>query len=341
MSEIGVVVIGRNEGERLRRCLQSLAQVDGRVVYVDSGSSDRSVATARSCGAEVVALQDDAPFTAARARNAGFDRLLAIDPSVEFVQFIDGDCEVRPDWIANACLAIKQRPDVAIVFGRRLERFPDASIYNRLCDMEWDTAVGEATECGGDALMRAAVLREAGGYDARMIAGEEPELCVRVRARGWKILRIDAQMTVHDAAMTRFGQWWRRNIRNGHAFAEGCAMHGASPARHWVRQTRSNWIWGFAVPTLAVALAWPTWGLSVLLAIAFYVLLAIRIFRYCRKRGRCTSDSVGYAAFCVLGKFAQSYGQLKYRITRFLGRHQSLIEYKGTNSSTHVMAGRA
>ena len=76
MTRVGAVAIGRNEGERLRRCLTSLLQQIARVVYVDSGSRDDSVAVAQSLGVKVVVLDTSAPFSAARARNAGFDALL-------------------------------------------------------------------------------------------------------------------------------------------------------------------------------------------------------------------------------------------------------------------------
>ena len=86
MSRVGVVAIGRNEGERLRRCLQSLDPRAQPVVYVDSGSSDGSPKLARSMHVDGVDLDLDIPFTAARARNAGFEQLLKIAPEIEFVQ---------------------------------------------------------------------------------------------------------------------------------------------------------------------------------------------------------------------------------------------------------------
>ena len=46
-----------------------------------------------------------------------------------------------------------------------------ASIYNALCDEEWDTPIGEARECGGDALVRCAALDQIGGYNARFTGG--------------------------------------------------------------------------------------------------------------------------------------------------------------------------
>ena len=42
--DLGAVVIGRNEGARLERCLDSLQGTVACIVYADSGSEDGSVA---------------------------------------------------------------------------------------------------------------------------------------------------------------------------------------------------------------------------------------------------------------------------------------------------------
>jgi glycosyltransferase involved in cell wall biosynthesis len=205
---IGLVAIGRNEGERLRRCLESSRRQVERLVYVDSGSTDGSAQLARSLGAEVVDLDMSIPFTAARARNEGRARLQALVPDLDCVQFVDGDCELVDGWIARAVAHLTAHPQAAVVCGRRRERDPESSVYNHLCDLEWDTPIGLAKACGGDALMRVTALDQVGGYNPDIIAGEEPDLCFRLRERGWEIWRIDGDMTLHDAAMTRFGQWW-------------------------------------------------------------------------------------------------------------------------------------
>jgi GT2 family glycosyltransferase len=225
---IGAVVIGRNEGERLRRCLESIVGRVGCTVYVDSGSTDGSTVVAKSLNARVVPLDLNQPFTAARARNEGAVHLMTVQPATAYIQFVDGDCIVDEGWLTAAAEVLSRDPKVAAVCGRRREVRPEASIYNRLCDMEWDTAVGEAKACGGDAMMRAEAFKGVGGFNPAVIAGEEPELCVRLRAAGWRIQRIEHEMTLHDAAMTSWGQWWRRTLRAGHAYAEGAAMHGAA-----------------------------------------------------------------------------------------------------------------
>lgn len=245
-TRVDAVVIGRNEGARLVACLGSLAGQVRRVVYVDSGSTDGSVAAARAAGAEVVALDMARPFTAARARNAGL-RALAADPP-EMVQFLDGDTALRDGWLDRATRFLDENLRAAVVCGRRRERHPEASLWNRLIDAEWDTPVGEARACGGDALMRHDAVASVGGFREDLIAGEEPELCLRLRARGWTIWRIDAEMTWHDADMTRFAQWWRRTERAGHAFAEGADRFSTREAPHWQRETRRALGWGCRWP---------------------------------------------------------------------------------------------
>jgi glycosyltransferase involved in cell wall biosynthesis len=327
MEEIGIVAIGRNEGERLRRCLTSARAHTSAIVYVDSGSTDDSVAWARDHGVTAIELDLSRPFTAARARNEGFAKLLETHPDLRFVQFVDGDCEIDPGWPDRAREELAARPDVAVVCGRRRERFPEASVYNRLCDLEWDTPPGEAEACGGDALFRVGPIRAVRGYCVSLVAGEEPELCVRLRGAGWKILRVDAEMTRHDAAMTRFGQWWKRNVRAGHAYAECAWLHRKGPLRLWVRENRSNWFWGLLLPLAVLAAAPFTGGLSLLLFLG-YLVLAWRIYRSRRRRGTGPSDALLYAVFCVLGKFAQASGQLRYHLGRLFSRPSALIEYR-------------
>ena len=311
--QVDAVVIGRNEGARLIACLDSLAGQVRRLVYVDSGSTDGSVEAAAARGAHVVQLDMTQPFTAARARNAG----LAVLEAPDFVQFVDGDCELHPDWIATALAAMAAHPNAAVVCGRRRERDPAASVYNRLCDKEWDTPIGSALACGGDALMRFSAVQAVRGFDPTLIAGEEPDLCLRLRRGGGEIWRIDAEMTWHDAAMTRFGQWWQRSRRAGHAFAEGAFRNGAPPDRHWVAETRRALIWGACLPMAALLAGWihPV-GLLILLA------WPLQVLRLSRRMGW------EAAFFSVLGKLPEAQGAMAFHLNRLRGRRQGLIEYK-------------
>jgi glycosyltransferase involved in cell wall biosynthesis len=324
MKRIGIVVIGRNEGERLRRCLESVQPLADAVVYVDSGSSDGSVELARGLGAKVVLLDMERPFTAGRARNEGFRALIDSGPSPQFVQFVDGDCEVREGWLAAGEAFLQAHLQVAALCGRNRERFPERSVYNRICDIEWNTPVGEARACGGNVMMRVAAFEQVGGFRDDLIAGEEPELCVRLRALGWRVWRLDAEMTLHDAAMTRFGQWWKRRIRTGFAYAEGVRLHGAAPERHYVREYRSAWFWGAGIPLAVVLLAIAT-GPAALLALSIY---PAQVARLALRSGGEREALWQNAFFLVAGKFPEALGQARSWLTHARGRRAALIEYK-------------
>ncbi|MEO1589835.1 MAG: glycosyltransferase [Cyanobacteria bacterium J06632_22] len=330
---IGIVAIGRNEGDRLKRCLCSLP-ADWPVVYVDSGSTDGSVAFAKSRGVEVVDLDLSIPFTAARARNAGFERLIEQHPDVTYVHFIDGDCELIEGWIAAARQQFAQDPRIAVICGRTVEKYPTATRYNQLADMEWDTAQpGEVTACGGIALMKVNAVQAVNGFNPQLICGEEPEMCLRMRRQGWKIWRLAVPMTYHDADMHHFSQWWKRMIRTGWAVAEGYALYGQAPEQYMQREYRSGWLWGLTFPLLSLALLWPSHGVS-LLFLLVYPLLAVRIYQGRRRHGDSPAKSRLFALFITLSKLPQVLGQLKYWRLRWQGRTPQLIEYKATTPAT-------
>lgn len=329
LSKIGVVAIGRNEGERLERCLNSLQGLP--LVYVDSGSKDNSVAFARSVGAHCVELDMSRPFTAARARNAGFRALLDLHPDLQWVMFVDGDCEVQPDWLADALEVGNSDAKIAVVCGRRRERYPASSIYNEMCDIEWNTPVGEALACGGDALYRIDVFQLAGGFDDSFIAGEEPELCFRIREKGYSIHRIAAEMTLHDAAMTRLGQWWKRTERSGHAYLLNYLKHGHKNAeRFQYQQIRSILIWAgiyaaFVLATLLMRSPVPLFLLALLIA-SQAAKMTLALPRIKAQYGK--PATFRYSVFVMLGKVPQALGIVRAYRTARSGREHRLVEYK-------------
>jgi GT2 family glycosyltransferase len=333
-ANLGLVAIGRNEGQRLARCLTSVRAVPNRV-YVDSGSSDGSVALARNGGVSVVELPVPPNFTAARARNAGIAQLLTENPNLEFVQMVDGDCEMQPGWVEAGLAALRAESDLALVFGRCRERYPDRSIYNALCDDEWAAPVGEAAVCGGNAMFRVSALRQVDFYNPAMIAGEDTELSMRLRKRGWRLRTLDAEMTLHDAAITRFSQWWVRTRRSGHAYGEMAYLHPDARDPNWPRTVLSIVFWGGGMPMLlliGIALSVtvdPRWWM---VTAFFFLPWPIRMSQLTkRQRRRGLSPKVARASgiLLMLGKVPQFLGLVAYHRNRLTGRRSRLIEYKG------------
>lgn len=327
---VGAVVIGRNEGERLELCLRALLRElpAVRVVYVDSGSTDGSVELAKRLGVLVHTLDPSRPFSAARARNEGFELLLERCPGVAFVQFVDGDCELLAGWLAVGLEALEAESRVASVCGRTVERHRDATIYNRLCDIEFDLPAGEVRSTGGIFLIRAEAFAAVGGMRPEVVAGEEPEMCFRLRQAGWRIRRIASPMVLHDSAITRFAQWWIRAKRGGVGIALGRHLHGRSPERFCAREWRRTLLWGVVMPLLALSLAWPTWGLSVAAYVLLLSLQWLRTARGLHRAGKSRGDALWYGLSCVVAKFPGAIGVLKFHADLARGRHSGIVEYK-------------
>jgi glycosyltransferase involved in cell wall biosynthesis len=336
MEDVGVVAIGRNEGPRLVRCLQSIRGKAAAVVYVDSASGDDSVANARQLGADVVELDSSTPLTAARARNAGVDRLREIAPSLKYVQFIDGDCEMRPSWLSRARRELESDAKLAGVCGRRRERFPRRSIYNRLMDLEWNTPIGPAKSVGGDAMFRLDAFVAAGGFDPTIVAGEEPQLCLRLRHLDWKLHRIDAEMTLHDANITRIDQWWRRQVRGGYGALDVHHRFELGGERLFTKPTRSAMLWVIGWPAAVIVagligfvIRRPAIGFAA--AAVVLLVLPVQILRLSVRaliRGVRPRAAMASGAMTMLAKWAWYSGQVKYRRQKGRGQGPQMIEYK-------------
>jgi len=312
---VGYVVIGLNEGEKLQLCLTSILIVNKNIVYVDSGSIDGSVIFAKSLGIDVVELDMSLPFTAGRARNEGAKMLLQND-DYEYIHFIDGDCQLEPNWTRNALVFMEADAKNAIVYGHLRERNPEKSIFNALCQIEWDTPLGDVKSCGGIALVRANIFKEFNGFRGDFIAGEEPELCFRLRSSGWKIRKIDYEMAVHDAEMYKFSQWWKRRVRCGFAFTEGTMLHGLSEERYWIRDTLSIFFWGIFIPLITIILCF--------LSMLFLIILLIYPIQYLRivyKNRKKVENCFAWAFYTVLGKFPEAIGLMKYVTKSFKRIH--------------------
>jgi len=334
---VSVVIIGRNEGERLTACLESVAalrrdgdgfSIETEILYVDSSSTDGSPARAAALGATVIQVKPERP-SAALGRNAGWSAARG-----QYILFLDGDTLLHPDFVCTA-LARFLEPSVAIVWGHRRELAPHQSSYIRVLDLDWIYPPGDCEFCGGDALMRRSVLLQVGGFDASLIAGEEPEMCRRIRARGYRIIHIDAPMTLHDLGVKSFRAYWRRAFRAGHAYAEVSARFRHSCDPLWTRESRRNLIHGTGV------LLAPLLPLAALLAPSIQVagaLLGILLLGgfalLVRSARRCAwkSDSVLTCWLYALHSHFQQvpilFGQLARQRDAWRGTRHRLIEYK-------------
>jgi GT2 family glycosyltransferase len=324
LRDVGVVVIGRNEGARLESCFASLRGF-GSVLYVDSGSSDGSLQKARRHGLDAIGLDASQPLSAARARNAGRQHLRQVAPSLAFVQFLDGDCELEPGWLEHARAALSGDPTLAVAAGRLREKHPHQSVFHRVADVEWHGAgIGEVADVGGVFMVRCRAFDEAGGFDANVGAGEEPELCHRLRARGWRIVRLAAPMACHDLGAFGFVQWWRRAARFGYASSDLALRRGM---RRFRRHMLRAWLWS-AVPAAAAATAMSGWSLAAIPLSALWVAQALRVAVHALRSGCGAGTAASYACLLMVSYGGQLQGQIQYFWDRGSRRRYRLFETK-------------
>ena len=335
MSTIGFVAIARNEGERLKLCLKALVREAGPIVYVDSGSTDGSLDFAASLGIDVLNLDCSIPFTMARARNAGWKRLIELCPEISYVHFVDGDCELVEGWTKHALDFLQAHDDVGAVCGRRQERFPKKSLFIRQCQAEWNTPAGEADSCGGESLMRRAALDQSGGFNESLIAGEEPELCLRLRQAAWKIWRIPHDMSLHDAAITSWRQWWRRCIRGGYGAADVAHRVSTGGRGLFADQVRSAMTWvclcgaGLAAAAVFLVAGFHRAAFGILATeVIILVTQSLKIAWGVRSRCQDFRAALEYGFLTVIAKFPQFLGILRSEKDRRKQRAARIIEYK-------------
>jgi glycosyltransferase involved in cell wall biosynthesis len=326
---LSVVVIGRNESARLAECLRSVGKVRGievkEIIYVDSASTDGSLELASQYGAVVISVRSERP-TAALGRNAGW-RLAKSD----LVLFLDGDTVLHEDFPQAACDVISRDPSIAAVWGHRREIHPEASIFNRVLDLDWVYRPGFTEYCGGDVLMRRSALLETGGFDDALIAGEEPELCRRLRARGYAILHIDHPMTGHDLQITRWSQYWRRATRAGHAYAEVSGRYRGSDDPSWSSERRGNLIRGSLWPlslVVAVLLSFCFGYLPFTLWSTIFFLVSVRSAWKARWKETNPWILLLYGIHSHAQHAPILVGQLQYELDKRRGNTRKLIEYK-------------
>jgi len=323
--DFGIVVIGRNEGERLREALSSVkATTDAPIVYVDSRSKDNSVEIARSLGIETLLLSDDKPINASRARNEGANILITRFPKLRYLQFLDGDTVLDKDWIVSSYKHLEAHAEVAYVCGQLREKNRDENIYRRLCDMEWRwEATKNADPCslGGIGMMRVTALTDSGGYDETLIAGADPELYNRLVKSGWVLHVLNVIMGIHDSGMLSFRQWWIRAMKSGFSFANGQAS-GA-----WERELRSAIVWGCILPAMSIvgAIVMNIWYLGLLL---LFPLNMLRIWTSPAKIEFSQYDQFLYAVACMAMKIPQCIGIAKFYWRNYTNQASSVIQYK-------------
>jgi acetyltransferase-like isoleucine patch superfamily enzyme len=280
-----------------------------------------------------VIVLDDASPCASKARNLGWREAVG-----QYVLFLDGDTELHAEFVTRALKTLAD-PKLCAVWGHRRESRPSQSIYTKVLDLDWIYPVGRTLYFGGDVLVRRSALAQVDGFDPTLKAGEEPEMCARLRAVGWEIEHIDAPMTLHDLAVNSFRAYWLRAYRSGIAYAEVAERMRIRGDVLWQHEARRDFYHGIvflASPIFFIAALWFSSALAL-------ILLSLAILFLLRTAQRCAWKAPGQRVLCAeyavhahFQKIPALFGQFRWRQARRQRSEIALVDYKDESAGNAV-----
>ena len=195
---VSIIIKALNEEKRIVACVESALTAawaaGGEVVLADACSSDSTVALASRYPIRIAQLAHPGERCCGAGPQLGFQYSVG-----EFVYILDGDMEMLPDFLPAALIFMKAHPEVAGVGGRVVEM--NTSSLEYLARMERATGhmqAGEVDRLDMGGLYRRAAVKQTGYFsDRNLHSYEEFDLAVRLRAKGWKLWRIDTDSVRH------------------------------------------------------------------------------------------------------------------------------------------------
>jgi glycosyltransferase involved in cell wall biosynthesis len=200
MSKLSVVLISKDQEWNIARLITSVLKETNHlstseIVLVDSASKDCTTEIAAQYPIKVLKLHSDQHLSASAGRYVGYNHTKG-----DLVLFLDGDMELCNGWLDRALDIMHSRPDVAVVSGMVINRpitsqehIEDSALPNRNSGGDFM----EVSHGGGAAMYRRSVLEELGSFNPYLYSDEEPELCLRIRHAGHRILRLSHPIVFH------------------------------------------------------------------------------------------------------------------------------------------------
>ena len=196
--KLSILIKAFNEETMISNCLEAAVaealKYDGEVILVDSLSTDMTVEIARRYPIRIIQFEHKADCGCASAVQLGYQYARG-----DYLYILDGDMELQRGFLSLALNYLESNPDVAGVAGKLL----DTNIKTRGDERRALRAAGlqqitEALDLGGGGLYRRKAIESIGYLTHRWLpACEEAELGVRLRASGWRLIRLPEVAVLH------------------------------------------------------------------------------------------------------------------------------------------------
>jgi len=183
--------------EFLDRSLQSIAAAvrahpDAELILVDHQSTDGSWEFLNSRFSGVAVLLRVSGGSVASVRNRGVARA-----SGEYLSFIDSDCVVSEQYLSTA---VRVLADTGAVATGSMVALPERPHWIEDAWVSSLTGPGDGSVRflnSGNFFVRADAFLAVGGFDERLLSGEDSELCQRLRGKGGTLFSAESVRAVH------------------------------------------------------------------------------------------------------------------------------------------------
>lgn len=216
MTRLSIVLISKNQAWNIARLIESVTQESAcassvEIVLVDSASTDQTVKLADRYSITILRLWPDQRLTPAAGRYVGYKYTMG-----DLVLFLDGDMELHPGWLKKALQVVQDRHDIAAVTGQVIDlpKVVRADDKPPQAKQSMDAAT-EIPYASGAAMYRRSVLKEVGTFNPHLYSDEEPDLCIRIRHAGYRVVRLQYPIAYHysdpkGSLSTLVGRWRRK-----------------------------------------------------------------------------------------------------------------------------------
>ena len=201
MCIVSIIVIGRNEAQRIEKCLRSVfaslpSREDCEVIYVDSASEDDTVAIASRFPIRILQLRNSWKLSPSAGRYIGYQHARG-----KYLLFVDGDSLLFKRWLINACAFLDNNPTCGGVAGIMHQAYLSRkgnciAVAKNYFSQRPSEPVRQAVSLSGIAMYRRDAMEKAGTFNPFLTTGEECELALRIQDAGYSLARIYEPMCI-------------------------------------------------------------------------------------------------------------------------------------------------
>jgi glycosyltransferase involved in cell wall biosynthesis len=295
--KVSVVIKALNEESNIRDAIESslaaVAPFGGEVIVADSGSSDRTVEIAAKYPITVVQLGRPEERCCGIGPQLGYQHSRG-----EYVYLLDGDMNLDPAFVGRAIRLLDSEPSVAGVGGYIGEMRISNLEFERRSKRLIDGRATDRKEIGylaGGGLYRREAIEQVGYLsDRNLHSNEEFDLGIRLRAKGWRLIRLEDRAADHYAYDLGTYSLLRHRMRSGYILGSGEALRAALDGGYLARVLRelrpiraygfAISLWLFVLIVLAVTRSW-FWGATLLALSCLMPVLVMALRRRSLVRG--------------------------------------------------------